>query len=139
MRGKDSRRTWYGWPTSSSAQRTGMSRASPLPRSGDCSKAVMVGLIGMLLVIHNAVVRHVVDCEGFLMVITPFGSIFLFMIGRRICPCLIIFGSEKPSSNASNPISRCRMACRTYEARHHALHPATSQTSVARDSSQGLV
>ncbi len=46
------------------------------------------------------------------MVISPFGSIFLFKVGRRTCPCPIIFGSEKPSSNASNPISRCRMACR---------------------------
>ena len=46
------------------------------------------------------------------MVISPFGSIFFFKVGRRTCPCLIIFGSEKPSSNASNPISRCRMACR---------------------------
>ncbi len=34
------------------------------------------------------------------MVISPFGSFFLFKIGRRTCPCPIIFGSEKPSSNA---------------------------------------
>ena len=32
-----------------------------------------------------------------------------------------------------------RFPGRTYEARHHALHPAPSQTSVARDLLQGLV
>jgi len=39
------------WPTSSNAQRTRMSRAKPLPRSGDRSKAVMVGIMGKLRVI----------------------------------------------------------------------------------------
>lgn len=33
----DSGRTSYGWPTSSSAQRTRVSRASPLPPSGERS------------------------------------------------------------------------------------------------------
>jgi hypothetical protein len=36
-------------PASSSAQRTRVSRASPLPRSGDRSKAVMVMVIVKLL------------------------------------------------------------------------------------------
>src|ERR1700752_210981 len=42
MARNDTRRTLYGWPTSSSAQRTRVSRASPLPPSGGRSKAVMV-------------------------------------------------------------------------------------------------
>src|SRR5690349_21823280 len=46
-------RTWYGWPTSSSAQRTRVSRASPLPPSGDRSKAVMVMVIVRLLLGEN--------------------------------------------------------------------------------------
>src|SRR4026208_1252937 len=36
---------------------TGMSRASPLPRSGDRSKAVMVGVIGRLLAVGGIVIR----------------------------------------------------------------------------------
>src|SRR5215213_4532899 len=39
-----------------------MSRASPLPRSGDRSKAVMVGVIGTLLVIWMTSLDHVVGC-----------------------------------------------------------------------------
>jgi hypothetical protein len=46
----------------------------------------MVGVIGTLLVIDNAIVRHVVDCKDCLMVISPIGSIFLFKVGRRTCP-----------------------------------------------------
>lgn len=44
------RRTAYGWPTSSSAQRTRVSRASRMPPSGDRSNAVMVIVIVLLLV-----------------------------------------------------------------------------------------
>jgi hypothetical protein len=42
---KETGRTAYGCPTSSSAQRTRMSRAMPLPPSGERSKAVMVMLM----------------------------------------------------------------------------------------------
>src|SRR5215217_4156089 len=41
----ETRRPSYGLPTSSSAQRTRVSRASPLPPSGDRSNAVMVMVI----------------------------------------------------------------------------------------------
>jgi hypothetical protein len=47
----ETRRTLYGSPTSSSAQRTRVSRASPLPRSGERSKAVIVGVIERLQLI----------------------------------------------------------------------------------------
>src|SRR3954449_7846026 len=47
----ETRRTSYGSPTSSSAQRTRVSRASPLPPSGDRSKAVMVMAIVKLRVV----------------------------------------------------------------------------------------
>src|SRR5215203_4896637 len=45
----ETRRPSYGLPTSSSAQRTRVSRASPLPPSGDRSKAVIVMVIVALL------------------------------------------------------------------------------------------
>src|SRR3546814_20659013 len=47
------RRRSEGWLTLSSAQRTRMSLAIPLPRSGDRSKAVMVGVIGRLRAIES--------------------------------------------------------------------------------------
>src|SRR5436305_3393167 len=45
MAWKETGRTWYARPASSSAQRTRVSRASPLPPSGDRSKAVIVIVI----------------------------------------------------------------------------------------------
>ena len=42
---KDTGRTAYASPASSSAQRTRVSRASPIPPSGERSNAVMVMLI----------------------------------------------------------------------------------------------
>src|SRR6185437_4009906 len=50
----DTSRTSYRWPASSSAQRTRMSRASPWPRSGDRSNAVMTGIMGTLLVVTTS-------------------------------------------------------------------------------------
>src|SRR3954462_5627748 len=49
MARNETSRTWYGWPPSSSAQRTRVSRASPLPPSGDRSKAVMMMVIAFSL------------------------------------------------------------------------------------------
>src|SRR5436305_3717919 len=49
MAWKETGRTWYARPASSSAQRTRVSRASPLPPSGERSKAVMVIVIWRLL------------------------------------------------------------------------------------------
>src|SRR5262249_12569281 len=54
----DRRRTLYRWPTSSSAQRTRMSRASPLPRSGDCANAVMVGVIEVLPTVYESYIAR---------------------------------------------------------------------------------
>src|SRR5256885_16488188 len=54
MAWKETGRTWYARPASSSAQRTRVSRASPLPPSGERSKAVMVMVIeGVLLGEHH--------------------------------------------------------------------------------------
>src|SRR5215218_6481446 len=49
----ETRRPSYGLPTSSSAQRTRVSRASPLPPSGERSNAVIVMVIVRLVLDRN--------------------------------------------------------------------------------------
>src|SRR5450432_3719526 len=51
-----------------------MSRARPLPRSGDRSKAVMVGVIGRLQVSARRIMRHEGDSAAYFMGASSFGS-----------------------------------------------------------------
>src|SRR3954447_6638944 len=91
----ETRRTSYGWPTSSSAQRTRVSRASPLPPSGDRSKAVMIMVIVRHLLGQNHRLRgwQAVKANSPRLKTTPFHVRFGRRAAASLCRECLLPGS----------------------------------------------